>query len=241
MSIFNKKSTNASKQPTKKQTSTMSNSGKQSGYICKKLFNISKPYGYNPQDVDEAISKYNDLLSKQKNIIIKLKNENVGLKSEIKEIETELHNMQMELSFATVPTVTEIQEKYILDNFKKSFASVDDKAHTEQNRELVQDSKIVPQQTAPTVQQQQQQQQDEAVYNDVLEEIGVDNSESSNNENENFDFDLLSNVVGETIDIDGDGIYDVCSIVGDQGDSNTGNSDQKTEQSGDDFLKNFKF
>lgn len=236
MSIFSKKNTPASKQPTKKQTSTVSNSGKQSGYICKKLFNISKPYGYNPQDVDEAISKYNDLLAKQKNIIIKLKNENVGLKNEIKEIETELHNMQMELSFATVPTVTEIQEKYILDNFKKSFASVDEKPHVEQNRELVQDN-TVPQQASVI---QQQQQQDEAVYNDVLEEMGG-GSESKEKNNENFDFDLLSNVVGDTMDIDGDGIYDVAAIVGNQGETTPANSSPKTEQNGDDFLKNFKF
>jgi hypothetical protein len=92
-------------------------------YNCKKLFPISKPYGYEPRTVEETIDKYNALILKQKNIIIKMKNENAALKNEINNLESELKNMQMELSFADIPSVNDIQESYIIDRFERNISS----------------------------------------------------------------------------------------------------------------------
>lgn len=144
-------------------------------YACKKLFPISKPYGYEPKTVEETIDKYNALILKQKNIIIKMKNENAALKNEINNLETELRNMQLELSFADIPSVNDIQESYIIDRFEKNMSS-DEPIPTAANvaEPAPQQAQPVQQQAIPESPQQQYVQPGQAMpaqENKVLSEV----------------------------------------------------------------------
>ena len=182
-------------------------------YDCKKFFPISKPWGYNPSDVDEAIAKYNSLLVKQKNIILKMKNENSSLKNEMHYMENELKNLQIQLSFTTIPEVSEIQEKYILDEFQKNIGS--NQKTQEENKKPK--KKIIT--------------EENDVF-DVEKFQKVDEAFESDEDVEN----LLSKIVSDTFDADGDDVIDIPIIPED----NKKDKDQE-EKIDSDFFENFKF
>ena len=157
-------------------------------YNCKKFFPISRPWGYDPSSVDEAITKYNALLAKQKNIIMKMKDENVALKNEMCKLENEMKNMQMELSFATIPSVTSIQEEYILNQFEKNFQNQD--ADQKEKEKSVKKFVSIPDEKID----------ESAVTNENVQNEDVD---------EENDDDFLKDILNDQYDCDGDDTYDV--------------------------------
>lgn len=83
-----------------------------------KLFPISKPYGYHPPAVEEAIAKYNEVVLQlqeavmdREEVIKRQNEENIKIKSE-------LQNMQLEMSMLELPQMDQVQEHMILTQFK---------------------------------------------------------------------------------------------------------------------------
>lgn len=89
--------------------------------LSQKLFPISTPYGYNPEDVEKAIREFQETVSKQQEYIHKLKESIIIQKERNEKLEQELRNVQFQLNFASVPSVNEIQEEYIKERFDKQF------------------------------------------------------------------------------------------------------------------------
>ena len=82
------------------------------------LFKISKPYGYYMPEVNKAIEQYNIVCEELKQTII---NQNIKLaqnKKELKTVRDELKNMQLEISMLDVPDMGEVEEHFLLNEFK---------------------------------------------------------------------------------------------------------------------------
>lgn len=86
-----------------------------------KLFPVSKPWGYSPQHVEEAIQGYTNVIENQKVAISKLKEEVTFYKKRYDQLETEFKNLQLQLNFVSVPSMNDIQEEYIQGKFKEKF------------------------------------------------------------------------------------------------------------------------
>jgi len=86
-----------------------------------KLFPVSKPWGYSPQHVEEAIQGYTNVIENQKVAISKLKEEVTFYKKRYDQLETEFKNLQLQLNFVSVPSMNDIQEDYIQGKFKEKF------------------------------------------------------------------------------------------------------------------------
>lgn len=230
MGIFNSnKSGSKTTQPPK------SNSNKKETYNCAKFFSISRPWGYNPQEVDPAITKYNNLLAKQKGIIIKLKEENTSLKNEIQSLENELRDMQMQLSFATIPSVNSIQEEYILNEFDKAFQSEprnNNNQQTTQNNQQIQ----TPVQTSPEYKEEESQVFDFDSLN--YDENNVQTAQNAE------DSSLLSDVVNGDYNCGEDSedcVFDIPELSGNATQQNIESESSKSNENPDDFFKDFKF
>lgn len=88
-----------------------------------KLFPISKPWGYSPGHVSEAVKIYNDTIEKQMETISVLKESLTREKSEYKELDRKYRTLHMQLNLVSVPTMTDIQEEYIQKQFKEKFVN----------------------------------------------------------------------------------------------------------------------
>lgn len=88
-----------------------------------KLFPISKPWGYSPRHVSEAIMHYNQVIDSQNAAIAKLKEALARERNEKKKIDKELKNLQLQLNFVSVPTMSDIQEEYIQNQFEDQFGT----------------------------------------------------------------------------------------------------------------------
>lgn len=86
-----------------------------------KLFPVSKPWGYSPAHVEEAINGYTTVIENQKVAISKLKEEISFYKNRYDQLDTEYKNLQLQLNFVSVPSMSEIQEDYIQGKFKEKF------------------------------------------------------------------------------------------------------------------------
>lgn len=157
-------------------------------YNCKKLFPISKPYGYSPQAVEETIEEYNELILKQKNIIIKMKNENSSLKNEINNLESELKNLQLELSFTDIPSVNDIQEEYIIKKFETNIGSQQEQS-TQAAQKSVTPTEPVAQPTSVQGYQYPTQQSQNPQNQEVIDLSSYPDSEKSSS-NDEFMSDL---------------------------------------------------
>lgn len=80
--------------------------------MSEQLFNYSRPYGYHPEEVEKAIKAYNAII-KEKNNIIEAKD------AQIEELTEANHRLMLEMSLLEVPSVSAIQENYVLEQFKK--------------------------------------------------------------------------------------------------------------------------
>lgn len=85
----------------------------------KKLFRISKPYGYYMEDVEKAVAKYNEVIESLMEALEKRDKAIKALKDENSSIKKELHRMQLEMSMLELPDMTHIQEQIILNEFKE--------------------------------------------------------------------------------------------------------------------------
>ena len=108
----------------KKKTDVISYSSKN------KLFPISRPWGYSPQHVDEAIKGYTEVVEKQKATITSLREEISYLNSKYAKLEVEFQNLHMQLNLVQIPEISDIQEDYVANKFKENFKQSDKMSKT---------------------------------------------------------------------------------------------------------------
>lgn len=84
-----------------------------------KLFNISKPYGYHPEQVEKAIEKYNEVLTKLQDAVTYRDNIIRTKDEELMQVKSELQRMQLEMSMLELPKMDQLQEHMILTQFKE--------------------------------------------------------------------------------------------------------------------------
>lgn len=83
-----------------------------------KLFPISKPYGYHPPAVEEAVGKYNQVVLQLKEAVMDRDEVIKNLNEENIKIKSELQRMQLEMSMLEIPGMDQAQEHMILSQFK---------------------------------------------------------------------------------------------------------------------------
>ncbi len=103
-----------------------------------KIFPISKPYGYYPEAVNNAVEEYHRVIEKQKKIINDLQIAINNEKIEKEKMRTEISNMQLQLSMCTVEPIDSLQEDRINTQFENNFHL---KEESEEHKEVK--SKII--------------------------------------------------------------------------------------------------
>lgn len=96
------------------------------------MFPLSKPWGYYPVAVEEAIAKYENTIREVTDKNIEVRQENLGLKQKIEKLQEELKQMHFQMSSLELPEADEAIENYILDDFKKYNSNAQD--NNENNR-----------------------------------------------------------------------------------------------------------
>ena len=82
------------------------------------MFRKSKPYGYNPADVEKKIGEYEDILRQINTKYAEKVQENNQLREKIERLENSLKEMHMEMANLEMPDTNEIVEKYVMNEFK---------------------------------------------------------------------------------------------------------------------------
>jgi len=82
------------------------------------MFRKSKPWGYHPQDVEDAISNYEKVTQELNDRMISLRQENAGLKEVVKRLERELQEMHIQMSALELPEAEEAITETVLSAFK---------------------------------------------------------------------------------------------------------------------------
>ena len=83
-------------------------------------FPKSKPFGYYPPAVDEAIVKYEASLSKAIARIRELENEKIQVVQENQHLQSELKSMHLQMASLELPEVSDAVTSFVLDEFKQS-------------------------------------------------------------------------------------------------------------------------
>lgn len=94
---------------------------KQSYSLKNKLFPVSKPWGYSPQHVEDAVKSYMSVIEEQKQLIQNLKEDLAYVTNEKSKLELDYRNLQFQLSFVSVPSTSQIQEEYVQKKFENQF------------------------------------------------------------------------------------------------------------------------
>lgn len=96
-----------------------------------KLFRISKPYGYFPKDVEDAIQRYTETINKLKNVIVhyksneqKLIDEIGNLNGQVNQLENKVKELILQLSMLDVPNMSDAQEHLILSKIQEELGTV---------------------------------------------------------------------------------------------------------------------
>lgn len=82
------------------------------------MFRKSRPYGYNPPDVEKAIEQYEAALSQINSKLIESRQIIQQQKEKIERLQSELREMHLQMSNLELPDVDEAIEHYVLDDFK---------------------------------------------------------------------------------------------------------------------------
>lgn len=86
------------------------------------IFRYSRPYGYNPEDVEIAIKEYESRLSEKEAKILELESDSKAKDEQISNLKGTIGQLQLELNMIEMPDVSDIQENYVLEKFKEENA-----------------------------------------------------------------------------------------------------------------------
>ena len=120
------------------------------------IFRYSRPYGYNPEDVEIAIKEYESRLSKLEARVLELESDSKSKDKQISNLKGTIGELQLELSMIEMPDVSSIQENYVIEKFKeenakkhnkdydpdKKFECLEKKEDEEKPKELKKKSKL---------------------------------------------------------------------------------------------------
>lgn len=81
-------------------------------------FRISKPYGYNPPDVEAAILQYEETVGRLNAALVEVKQANIRFQERIRKLEDELRAMHLEMSCMELPDTEEAIQSVVLNDFK---------------------------------------------------------------------------------------------------------------------------
>lgn len=151
-----------------------------------KLFPVSKPWGYSPQHVEDAIKGYTKVIEQQKQAINELRLELSTEKNARAKVENEFRNLQLQMSLTQAPNLNDIQEEFIQDKFKQQFKQSDNKPHRKTNKnDLINSEMSEP---APKNYFKDSNYNETRSSDDIINELftgtGDDNDDGSDSENE---------------------------------------------------------
>lgn len=86
------------------------------------IFRYSRPYGYNPEDVEIAIKEYESRLSEKEAKILELESDSKAKDEQISNLKGTIGELQLELNMIEMPDVSSIQENYVIEKFKEENA-----------------------------------------------------------------------------------------------------------------------
>lgn len=86
------------------------------------IFRYSRPYGYNPEDVEIAIKEYESRLNEKEAKILELESDSKAKDEQISNLKGTIGQLQLELNMIEMPDVSDIQENYVLEKFKEENA-----------------------------------------------------------------------------------------------------------------------
>lgn len=86
------------------------------------IFRYSRPYGYNPEDVEIAIKEYESRLNEKEAKILELESDSKAKDEQISNLKGTIGQLQLELNMIEMPDVSSIQENYVLEKFKEENA-----------------------------------------------------------------------------------------------------------------------
>jgi uncharacterized coiled-coil protein SlyX len=84
-----------------------------------KTFQISKPWGYYPPDVDKTIREYESTISKLNAGIVAERQKSDGLKSRLKRAQDELKDMHLQMSSIEISDSDDAVQDDVLRSFKE--------------------------------------------------------------------------------------------------------------------------
>ena len=87
-----------------------------------RIFRYSRPYGYNPEDVEIAIKEYESRLSEKEAKILELESDSKAKDEQISNLKGTIGELQLELNMIEMPDVSSIQENYVIEKFKEENA-----------------------------------------------------------------------------------------------------------------------
>lgn len=83
-------------------------------------FQISKPWGYNPDEVEEAVDLYEKTIIQLKQVIEAKDNDISQLKNDFEKARKEIRNLQLEMSCIELPSESSMAEAFVLNNVAKA-------------------------------------------------------------------------------------------------------------------------
>ena len=86
------------------------------------IFRYSRPYGYNPEDVEIAIKEYESRLSEKEAKILELESDSKAKDEQISNLKGTIGELQLELNMIEMPDVSDIQENYVIEKFREENA-----------------------------------------------------------------------------------------------------------------------
>ena len=86
------------------------------------IFRYSRPYGYNPEDVEIVIKEYESRLSEKEAKILELESDSKAKDEQISNLKGTIGELQLELNMIEMPDVSSIQENYVIEKFKEENA-----------------------------------------------------------------------------------------------------------------------
>lgn len=86
------------------------------------IFRYSRPYGYNPEDVEIAIKEYESRLNEKEAKILELESDSKAKDEQISNLKGTIGQLQLELNMIEMPDVSSIQENYVIEKFKEENA-----------------------------------------------------------------------------------------------------------------------
>ena len=94
----------------------------------KKLFRISEPWGYFPQDVEEAVEKYNEMIIQLERIVLEKDARIAEYAKAESRLKEEVSRMKYQMQMLELPSADKAQEYMALEKFKDSKKSRSEEA-----------------------------------------------------------------------------------------------------------------